>query len=78
MSANVSAAHIASLFRVTRVGQAENKHEAGRKKAELVSCLTYSLTLKMEVIYSSETLNDSPDYMALYPTRQIFSKLKTF
>jgi hypothetical protein len=76
MSTNVSGEHIASIFRVTECAKQKTSMKQAERKQELVSCLTYSLTLKMEVIYSSETLDDSPDYMALYPRRQIFSKLR--
>jgi hypothetical protein len=38
-----------------RINHARNQHEAGSKQ---VSCLTYSSTLKMEAICSSETLVD--------------------
>jgi hypothetical protein len=55
MWTNVSGEYIASILKVPNSG---HQHEAGRK-LELVSCLAYSLFLKMEVIYSSETLNDS-------------------
>jgi hypothetical protein len=42
-----------------RISQARNQHEAGSKQCfMLVSCLSYSLTLKMEVICSSGTSVD--------------------
>jgi hypothetical protein len=44
-----------------RINQSRNRHESrltNRVSSIIVTCLTYSLTLKMEAIYSSETSVD--------------------
>jgi hypothetical protein len=52
-----------------RISQVRNQHEAGSKQSS--ACLAYSLTLKMEVTCSSETLVDFQwTTMTLYPRRQ--------
>jgi hypothetical protein len=56
MSTNVSEEHIASIFTAKEYAEQETSVKAGGK--QLVSCLAYSLDLKMEAICSSETSAD--------------------
>jgi hypothetical protein len=57
MSTIVSKEHVAFSFRVEEYAKQETS--AGLPPAfMLVSCLAYSLTLKMEVTYTSETSAD--------------------
>jgi hypothetical protein len=57
MSTDVSEEHFVPIFRVQsrKISEARNLLETGGKQS---SCLAYSLTLKMEVKYSSKTLVD--------------------
>jgi hypothetical protein len=66
--------HITSIFRVDEKPKQETSLKTGGKQR----LLAYSLTLKMEVICSSEMLVDfSADYMALNPRRQKSSTIIT-
>jgi hypothetical protein len=58
--------------------QGRNKPKKETSMMNASSCLISSLALNIEAACSSETLGDTPDYMALYPRRYNYSYVSIF